>query len=311
MSYTIQTNAPFFPEVNRVADSQACQGLESIASGQDTEETIHDLRKRCKKIRAAWRLVRDDLGKRDYQRRNRYYRDTARILSDLRDATAILEALDLLEEQYCEVVYQSAFQELRTALEKRRDQHLASVEGAPQAIRRVRKRLEKGIDQINPIELAFEDWTGTTASVRRTYDCAYTCYRQMLKRPSPELMHEWRKRTKYLRYQLRMLKQVWRPLFKPWYRELNRLSDLQGDHHDLHVFKQVLESLPSVSKNTRRTLSALANQHQAYCYSQAMPLGASLYAESPKAFGKRLYAYLVVWGVEEKNRRQVVTQPGH
>ena len=298
MSYTIHAHAPFLAEVARVADSQVEKGLRSLPQPSNPEEAIHDIRKRCKKIRAAWRLVRDELGDREYKKRNRYYRDTARILSDLRDATATLETLDMLEDRFGNTVYKSAFNEVRAALEDRRDQMLPHSEQQVVLFEQVQKRLQKGRAKINPIPGHSQNWKATAKSVRRTYTRARNWQQALRRKPSTEGIHQWRKRTKYLRYQLRLLKEVWKPMMNPWRKQLHRLSDFQGDHHDLQELKYVLKTLDRVSVGSQRALLALIAQHQQYCFAMAMPLGERLYAETPKAFAKRLRVYLNNWETE-------------
>jgi len=300
MTYTIHTNKPFFTEVHHIVDSQARKGLGNLPAQDELEEAIHDIRKRCKKIRAAWRLVRDELGDKEYKKRNRYYRDTARLISDLRDATAIIEALNTLEDQFGDTTYKSAFTEMRRALQKRRDDHLPVTDNRPEIMLEVEKRLEWGITHINPMTLQRKNWSKTVKSVTRTYKRAHRLYQDMKEDPSSENMHQWRKRTKYLRYELRMLKKVWPAMLNPWRKQLNALSDLQGNHHDLHELKAVMRSMAEVSPETRRALMALATQHQEYCYALAMPLGQRLYAEKPKHFATRLKSYLQAWGKEPR-----------
>jgi len=298
MSYTIHAGEPFLAEVSRVADSQVQKGLRSLPQPTDPEEAIHDIRKRCKKIRAAWRLVRDELGDQEYKKRNRYYRDTARILSDLRDATATIETLDMLEERFGDAVYKSAFKEVRAALEDRRDQIMPSVDQQAILFEQVQKRLQKGRDKVNPITETSKNWKAIVKSVRRTYTRGRDWQRALRKKPTAEGIHQWRKRSKYVRYQLRLLKEAWKPVINPWRKQLNDLSDYQGDHHDLHELKPVLQSLNGVSAESRRTLLGLIAQHQQYCFAMAMALGERLYAEKPKAFAKRLNAYLTYWEAE-------------
>lgn len=298
MSYTIQPNRPFFAEVEKIVDSQAEKGLDSLRQQDDLEEAIHDVRRRCKKVRAAWRLLRDELGDQEYKRRNRYYRDTARLLSDARDATAVLESLDNLERQFGDAVYVDTFREMREALKVERDGILPDPAQQPAMLARAQRRLEKAKAKVNPIDQSFEDWSGTVDSLTRTYGRGFVAFEHMKKEPTAETMHEWRKRTKYLRYELRMLKTVWKPLINPWRKQLHQLTDWQGHHHDLHVLKQAMQQQPQVSDQTQRTLLALATQYQAYTYRMAMPLGQRLFAEKPKHFAKRMRQYLLAWNAE-------------
>ncbi|MFW6346768.1 MAG: hypothetical protein ACOC0M_10635, partial [Halomonas sp.] len=55
---------------------------------------IHQVRRRCKKVRALLRLVRSS-NRPLYERENAAYRDAARRVADLRETTGLIEAFDL------------------------------------------------------------------------------------------------------------------------------------------------------------------------------------------------------------------------
>ncbi|HKK76613.1 MAG TPA: CHAD domain-containing protein [Saprospiraceae bacterium] len=297
MSYTIDLEQNFFPEVHKVVDSQTQKALNSLHTLNE-EEAIHDVRKRCKKIRAAWRLIRDSLGESQYKRRNRYYRDIARLISDLRDATTVIEALDLLENKFGDTVYKSTFSEMRSALQERRDDAYAHQEDKLPTLEKVEKRLQKGLKQVNPLSLSFKEWKPVIKSLTRTYGRGYDLCKKMQKQPSSEGIHQWRKRSKYIRYELRLLKKVWPEMINPWRNNLNELSDWQGDHHDMLELKKVMARQKDVAPLTRSTLDALATQYQEYCYVQSRHLGKRLFAEKPKHFAKRMHKYLKEWEPE-------------
>ena len=62
-------------------------------------EKIHQIRKRCKKLRAVLRLVRPGLSE-FYASENAFFRDAARVLSPLRDTQSVLDAYDGLMKRY-------------------------------------------------------------------------------------------------------------------------------------------------------------------------------------------------------------------
>ncbi len=296
MSYTIENSNRFFEEIHRVVDEQAEKAIASLREEKDVHEAVHDARKRCKKIRAAWRLIRDDLGEEAYKERNVWYRDTARLLSDMRDAKAMLETVELMRDRFGDIVYKSAFNELIAAFEARLARYEADHEDeTPELIATAAGRLETAMETLNPIEVEASDWGRVVHSLRRVYKRGYRAFQQLREAPDPNVIHEWRKRTKYLRYQLRLLKRVWPGIINPWRDELHDLSDLQGDHHDLHEFKAHLPKLDGVKELTRQSIEALADKQQQRLYLQMLPLGARLYAETPDAFARRLHAYLQAW----------------
>src|SRR5207249_4922754 len=92
----------------------------SELDGSKEDESIHSARKRFKKIRAALRLVRDDLGDDVYRRENHCFRDAAQPLTQIRDATVLRDALDKLLDYFSRQVRHATFQGVRDALEARR-----------------------------------------------------------------------------------------------------------------------------------------------------------------------------------------------
>ena len=79
-----------------IQEQVAKLSAECIDATQDTSAFAHKARVRCKRVRAALRLARPLMGEKAFGRENRWWRDQARLLSDLRDAGARLEALESL-----------------------------------------------------------------------------------------------------------------------------------------------------------------------------------------------------------------------
>ena len=91
MSYRIDPDRPIRKNARRKLDG----ALAALDEPGDLglEGTVHDVRKRCKKVRGLIRLVRPGLGT-EYSRANAEVRDAARELSPLRDAHAMLGTFD-------------------------------------------------------------------------------------------------------------------------------------------------------------------------------------------------------------------------
>jgi hypothetical protein len=68
------------------------------------------------------------------------------------------------------------------------------------------------------------------------------------------------------------------------------LADLLGDHHDLAVLAEDLRTRDVLDPDAIR---ALIGRRQDELLRRARAIGARLYAEKPKAVGKRLAAYWV------------------
>src|SRR4030095_12488027 len=87
---------------------------------ENPPETVHELRKRLKKMRAVLRLVRDELGEEVFDRENGVLRDLGRKLSPARDATVRVSALDLLRKEKGRGLSSRDFSPLRKRLVARR-----------------------------------------------------------------------------------------------------------------------------------------------------------------------------------------------
>jgi len=120
--------------------------------------------------------------------------------------------------------------------------------------------------------------------------------------PSVESFHEWRKRAKYLRYHLRLLRPAWPRLLKRTRSEVKTLGDLLGDDHDLAVLEEVLTVALGDNTDQERigVLMALMRQRSLELRDQACWLGRRIYAEKPKAFRKRIGCY---WDTAREQHR--------
>ncbi|MGA8262661.1 MAG: CHAD domain-containing protein, partial [Arenicellales bacterium] len=98
MAYRLKHSKAVAAEIERVVVEQIDRATAGIDNaGVDPDTTIHQVRKRCKKIRAVLRLARGSLDKDGvYEVENAFFRDLAAELSDLRDAVVLIETHDEL-----------------------------------------------------------------------------------------------------------------------------------------------------------------------------------------------------------------------
>src|SRR5919197_2091003 len=136
MAFILDPSRPIPKAVKKAAKKQLRNILEGL-TGQtdlDPDEAAHDARKRTKKLRALLRLARPELGDKAYRRENRALRDAARLLSPVRDAWVLVEALDDLAAPPDENVSAEAVAGFRAVLadEHRELQTGLQEDGAPQ-----------------------------------------------------------------------------------------------------------------------------------------------------------------------------------
>src|SRR5438552_3706927 len=106
--------------VRRVVRKQIGAALEALGErGLASDESIHDTRKRLKRVRAGLRLLREAMGERRYLRENALIRDTARPLTELRDAKVLLDVLDEIAEKIRDSTVRGDLRPLRKGLAER------------------------------------------------------------------------------------------------------------------------------------------------------------------------------------------------
>ncbi len=246
MAYVLKPGASLRREVQRVAAERlddAIEALESVddASSADIEEAVHDVRKRCKEVRALARLVRSSLGD-EFDRCNALVRDAADVLSPIRDAHAILATLDELRST----------QPARRAadLDRVRDALVEMADGATQGVHGGDDRIEEARALLVAARKRIKRWKvapGFTAlgnGLDTTYRRGRRALRRAEARPSDELMHEWRKSVKNLGYQVRLLERAAPSVLEPLGANLDDLAEALGDDHDLAVLVERLAARP-------------------------------------------------------------------
>lgn len=105
-------------------------------------------------------------------------------------------------------------------------------------------------------------------------------------------VHAWRRAVKRLTYQVRAVR-PWAPsVLRPYADDLDHLGSLLGDDHDLGNAVVRLEQEQASEGSPVAAAIQAARARQAVVRDEALRLGASLFAETPKAFRRRLRAYV-------------------
>jgi hypothetical protein len=106
-------------------------------------------------------------------------------------------------------------------------------------------------------------------------------------------VHEWRKSVKNLWYQARLLEPAAPSALDPLIETLDHLADALGDDHDLAVLVERLAGDPHRYGGALHAIRAveIARAEQTVLRRPAFRLGATIYAETPKAFVARIESY--------------------
>ncbi len=290
MSYRIDPQKPTGPEFRRIALEQLDRARAELADPQlDRHESVHQVRKRCKKLRGLLRLCRGAIGK-DYRGENARYRDAARPLSGLRDAEALIEAYDRLMDRYDGPLERQDFAPVRRRLTLQK-QHRAEVETDLDArLEHFGREIEAGRERIDKWCGRIDGLDDCLSGFRKNYRRGRKAMKAALSRPSTERFHEWRKRTKYLGQHLKLLERLWKPVMRAHRKEAERLADLLGREHDFAVFQTHLEKefADYGNREVMTVLSGLIHERREELRRKAALCGRRVFAEKPNRIAGRL-----------------------
>jgi CHAD domain-containing protein len=305
VSYRLEPGEEPAAALRRIAGEQLDRAVAQLADDErDPHETIHDVRKRCKKVRGLLRLVRPAFPA--YADENAALRDAARRVSALRDAAALVETCDALAARLGEEARASPLAALRAQLVERRDEFLAKTD-LELCFEEVHEDLAAAAARADDWSLADEGFAPVGDGLARTYRRARTAMERALRTPTDEALHEWRKRVKYHRYHLRLLRELWPPLVDPRRDAARLLSDRLGDDHDLAVLRRVLvDESERFGSAVRDPLLALVDRRRGELSAWSRPLGLRLLAAKPTALRRELRQW---WEAAAVERRLASTLP--
>jgi CHAD domain-containing protein len=294
MGFSIRPAEPVGEEIRRVLQEQVASALALLRDpgpvGRDV--AVHEARKSCKRLRAVYRLVRPALPASRYQTLNRSVRDAAGELSGARDARALVGMFDDLLAAHGADPAEEGLHLVREALSDRAAA-VADDGGSDGAFHRAFERLELVADltaRTNPRGRGFD-------VLRKGLQATYGDGRRALGRfraePSAERSHDWRKSVKYTWHHVELLERSAPSVLTPLAGSLHDVADALGDAHNLAVLAELVCDHPARFGGpvTADRVAKLAADSRADLEQRAVRLGLRIYAEPPKAFGRRLAAY--------------------
>jgi CHAD domain-containing protein len=270
---------------------RAAQRLESELQ-DDPVEAIHGARKSIKKARSALRLGRGALGRDVAAQENAALRDAAALLSAARDADVLLATLAALEPRVVGRVPETSVTSLREHFSQQAAAERPDASGS--GVGAARALLRGVVERSAGWPLHGMDTAAVAAGLARGYGRGRRERARARREPTAEQLHQWRKRAKDLWYHLRLVRDAWPQILEPLAEEAHRLTELLGDDHDLSVLTERVRARGAEQPDADLLLEVV-DDRRAELQAEAFALADRLYAESEKAFHRRLRRYLSAW----------------
>jgi CHAD domain-containing protein len=269
-----------------------------VASGRKPVETpdisdteaVHDLRKAIKGWRAMMRLVTPTIGA-EAEALRIESRDLAREIAVARDGQAAQEALsDLLTDPGNDLPGVPA--RGRAAIEERLAALRASAEAVsltPERKARIGRMWSRASAAIERWPLGRFDRMDAAQQLAASYRRVRNAIPDDWSKTSPDALHRFRQRVVEHRYQMELAEPLWPKIMRVWVSEAQRLRDRLGAHHDLVILHHLTGPRQPLARWRSQLVPLIADRQKEHVVA-AKRLAGRLFAETPKAFSRRLAA---------------------
>jgi CHAD domain-containing protein len=292
MAYKLHLDESVATGVHRIGREQIEKAITEIDDTEmDRHEKVHQVRKRCKKMRGLLRLIRPVFP--EFKEENESFRDSARELSYVRDSQSMLECLDTLSTHYRTHVDAKMFKTIVTVLERRRERIAGDGSRLETKLERFRSDMLAALERLQSWGIDSEGFEAVEGGLRKTYRRAKKELAKAFADPTSENFHQWRKRVKYHWYHTRLLHDLWPEMLTVHIEAADDLSNILGDEHDLSVLqKTILEDVEPGNRGAAiQVIQRLIYQRRKQLQVQARIIGLRIFAETPKQLTGRFGSY--------------------
>jgi CHAD domain-containing protein len=275
-------------EVRRIVLKQldtATSELRAIGD-PESDEAIHDARRRVKKIRAVIRLVRPALDK-TYRDVDSDLSRVSRLLAPVADGQGLIVTLNTIAQRYRKVLPRRAVASLRTDLVERGRQTDSRAE-ADHVLQKAASTLRAERARVKRWRLAVDGFRavapGLKASVRRARDAMIDAWSH----PTPQRHHTWRRYVKDHWFHVRLLETRCGNRLLHYQRRLEALDGILGEYHNVILLREVLVGDSALSRREKARCLKVVARYQRTLRRHAQLLGARIYSEKPRRFVRRV-----------------------
>ena len=301
MAYRLENNETLSFGLKRIVLEHIDSSVFYFSKGNGSfNDDVHEVRKNFKKIRTVLRLVRYELDESKFQMENTFFRDSGRMLSDLRDSTVLIYTFDKLLKSSEQEMSNFDFTIFKDFLVEKHNNISAGKNKKSQVISSLITELIFARSRVFDWSISGDDFKIIKPNLQKIYeqgqDNMYAVFSEAVK----ENVHEWRKRAKDLWYAMRILNNLWPEIMSPLVVLLGKLSDFLGDTNDLFLLKERIIANQAKFKDDKHTRELLnfIDKRITDLLRDARSIGRKIYSEESKYFVGRFRNYFEIWRSE-------------
>ena len=289
MPYRLEPGEPVPEGMKRIAREELESAAELLAGADapSRDEAIHEARKSLKKVRAVLRLLRPEVDA-IFPLENRRLRDTGRRLSDLRDATVLIETFDDLRERYRDELGRRSLASIRRELVAARQKQEHA--GVARTIGRARAGIRAAAGRSRRWPLRATGFAALAPGLKKTFGKAKRAMKDARRQGRPEDFHEWRKRAKDHWYHVRLLRDLAAGSMAAYEQRLHDLETWLGDDHNLVLLGDHLRACGEARCRPAELVCCfgLIRRRQQELRRRSLAVGKEIYGERPREYVERI-----------------------
>jgi CHAD domain-containing protein len=291
MGFHLTLSLPLADNIRAAGAGQLRIAHQSLQLDGGDAQDVHSARKAIKRFRSLLRLIQPAIAKRDFQRFDESIGKAGRAFASVRDIHVMIETVTRLSTLRKGTAYKRAITALGSRLRLKREQaetnrHDTHVRQAVAGLEALRHDFEK-------VTLNIRTFSDIESGLVRTYRRGARAMAQALKSGSDEDHHDWRKAVQRHWRHLQFLSPIWPAMLTPQIKLARDLAEALGKDHDLATLRRVIARDRQLAGRGAgiATVVEVCTREQAALRQQAVHMGKRLFAESPKALGRRFAAY--------------------
>jgi CHAD domain-containing protein len=291
MSYQLDPAMPVSEALRSVALSELELAHTSLASPSDRHTGVHSARKCFKRLRSVLLLARPGMPEPVFTHLTARVARIGKGLAAVRDAQALLDAVDKLEKNTESGLGEVPMQSVRGWLQKRRHAAEQNLERntASEAMRLLLE-LRPGFSGLTVYP---DDFTPLAKGLEHCYRETRKHFKRVFDSDDAEEMHEWRKGVQHHWRQMQLLTPCWPSELSARADAARGLSQLLGEDHDIAMLMHLV-STPTMTfgspEDTTAFMKRCRNRHKAM-RKEAKVKGKRLFVEKAGPFADRIQAY--------------------
>ena len=288
MAFRLKQGASISSEIRRIVLKQleaAISELRSVGDPQ-SDDAVHDARRRVKKIRAIIRLVRPVLDK-AYRAVDRDLSTVSRLLAPVADGRGIVETLQELEHRYPASLPKRVLAVARSGVLRNGDR--ADREAHARGILKMAAgTLRSERSRVKHWQIRGDGFRVIAPGLEESYRRARRMMIMTWSKPKPSNFHTWRRYVKDHWFHIRLLEGRCGFHLVSYERRIEALDGILGEYHNVILLRDLLVTDGSLPREEAARCRRIVARYQRVLRRHAEILGARIYTERPRRFVRRV-----------------------